>query len=192
MRYSNDLIYSYVFIKKFNTEFAIIAVYVDDLNIIKTPKEVQKAVTYLKEEFKMKDLGKTKYYLNLQIEYMSSEIFIHQSAYTKKILKHFYMDIAHPLSSPMVVRSLDLKNFPLRPKEEEKKLFGPEAPYLSAIGALMYLANYTRFDIAFAVNLLAIFSSASTRRHWNGIKHIMCYLQGTVDMGLLYPYNSEC
>jgi hypothetical protein len=31
---------------------------------------------------------------------------------------------------------------------------GPEFSYLSVIGALMYLANNTRPDIAFAVNLL--------------------------------------
>ena len=30
---------------------------------------------------------------------------------------------------------------------------GPEVPYLSAVGALMYLANCARPGIAFAVNL---------------------------------------
>ena len=41
-------------------------------------------------------------------------------------------------------------------------------------------------DIDFLVNLLAKYSSATTRRHWNGIKHILRYLQGTIDMGLFY------
>ena len=53
----------------------------------------------------------------------------------------------------------------------------------------MYLANTTRPDIAFAVNLLARYSSAPTRRHWNGIKHILRYLKGTTDMGLFYSAN---
>ena len=53
----------------------------------------------------------------------------------------------------------------------------------------MYLANTTRPDIAFAVNLLARYSSAPTRRHWNGIKHILWYLKGTTDMGLFYSVN---
>ncbi|XP_059285110.1 secreted RxLR effector protein 161-like [Lycium ferocissimum] len=66
------------------------------------------------------------------------------------------------------------------------KSFGPEVPYLSAIGALMYLANATRPDIAFSVNLLARYSSSPTRRHWNGVKHILRYLKGTSDMGLFY------
>jgi len=42
----------------------------------------------------------------------------------------------------------------LRPQENED-LLGPEAPYLSIIETLMYLANYTQSNIAFAVNLLS-------------------------------------
>ena len=99
------------------------------------------------------------------------------------------MDEAHPLSTPMVVRSLDVNKDPFRPQEKDEEILGSEVPYLSAIGALMYLANTTRPDIAFAVNLLARYSSAPTRRHWNGIKHILRYLKGTTDMGLFYSVN---
>ena len=50
----------------------------------------------------------------------------------------------------------------------------------------MYLANQTRPDISFAMNFLARHSSQPTIRHWNGIKRIMRYLQGTMDMGLFF------
>ena len=100
----------------------------------------------------------------------------YQSAYTKKILKRFYLDKVHPLSSPMVVCSLDVKNDPFRHCEKGEELLSPKVPYLSVIGALMYLANCTCPDIAFSINLLARCSSAPTQRHWNGIKHILCYL----------------
>jgi len=53
----------------------------------------------------------------------------------------------------------------------------------------MYLANCTRLDIAFAVNLLARYSAAPTRRHWVGVKTILRYLQGTQDLGLWFPKN---
>ena len=120
-----------------------------------------------------------------------NDVLIHQSSYTEKVLKCFYMDKSHPLSSPMVVRSLEVTKDPLRPKEENEELLGPEVPYLSANGALMYLANYTRLDIAFSVNLLARYSSTPTKRHWNGIKHILRYLRGTSDMGLFYSKAME-
>jgi len=43
----------------------------------------------------------------------------------------------------------------LRPQENDEDLLGPEAPYFSGIETLMYRANYTRSNIAFAVNLLS-------------------------------------
>ena len=55
----------------------------------------------------------------------------------------------------------------------------------------MYLANNTRPDICFAVSLLARFSSSPTKRHWNGVKHILRYLRGTMDMGLFYSNESK-
>ncbi|CAA7015992.1 unnamed protein product [Microthlaspi erraticum] len=101
------------------------------------------------------------------------------------------MDKSTPLSTPMVVRSLNVEKDPFRPPEENEKILGPEVPYLSAIGALMYLANCTRPDISFAINLLARFSSSPTQRHWNGVKHVLRYLQGTIDLGLFYPKNAD-
>ena len=103
-------------------------------------------------------------------------VLIHQSSYTEKFLKRFYMDKSHPLSSPMVVSSLEVTKDPFRPKEENEELLGPEVPYLSAIGTLTYVATYTQPNIAFSDNLLARYSSAPTKRHWNGIKHILRYL----------------
>ena len=159
----------------------IMSVYVDDLNIIGTSGEISQTVECLKKEFEMKDLGKTKFCLGLQFEYKDNGILVHQETYTEKILKQFYMDKAHPLPCPMVVRALDLEKDPFGPKKPDEEALGPEVPYLSAIGALMYLASHTRPDISFAVSLLSRFGSCPTLRHWNGVKHLFRYLQGTKD-----------
>jgi hypothetical protein len=50
---------------------------------------------------------------------------------------------------------------------------GSEYPYLSVIRALIYLANNTRPDIVFTVNLLAKYRAAPTMRHWNGVKDVL-------------------
>ncbi|CAH9090012.1 unnamed protein product [Cuscuta epithymum] len=189
--YKNDPISPCVFIQRSESGFAIIAVYVDDLNIIGTPNEIENTAKYLMKEFEMKDLGRTKFCLGIQIEHLRNGIFIHQSNYTEKLLKRFYMDKAHPLNSPMVVRSLNVHDDPFRPCEDDEEILGPEIPYLSAIGALMYLANNTRPDIAFSVNLLARYSSSPTRRHWNGVKHIFRYLNGTIDLGLYFKNGAN-
>ncbi|KAI3705103.1 hypothetical protein L1987_75335 [Smallanthus sonchifolius] len=189
--YKNDSICPCIFIKRSESDFVIIAVYVDDLNIIGTPRELHKAIEYLKKEFEMKDLGKTKFCLGLQIEHLKDGILVYQETYIEKLLKRFYMDKSHSLSTPMVVRSLDVEKDPFRPPGEEEEILGPEVPYLSAIGALMFLASHTRPDISFALNLLARYSSCPTRRHWNGVKQIFRYLQGTKDMGLYFTNQSK-
>ena len=63
----------------------------------------------------------------------------------------------------MVVQFLDPKKDLFHPKEDDEKIFGPKVPYLNAIGPLLYLAQCTRLDIAFVVNLLTRFSSVPTR-----------------------------
>ena len=184
--YANNPICIYIFFKKSETGFVINVVYVDDLNLIETPKELTRTTKYLKKEFEMKDLGKKNFCLSLQIEHFPTGVLVHQSTYAKKILKCFYMDKAHPLSSPMIVHSLDVKKDQFRHCEKGEELLGPEVPYLSAIGVVMYIVNCTRSDITFYVNLLVRFISAPTQRHWNGIKHVLSYLQGITDMSLFY------
>nr|GEX69845.1 putative RNA-directed DNA polymerase [Tanacetum cinerariifolium] len=58
--YKSNLICPCVIIKKTTSGFVIIVVYVDDLNIIGTNKEINEVIMHLKEEFEMKDLGERK------------------------------------------------------------------------------------------------------------------------------------
>ena len=172
--HKNDPICPCIYMKRSENEFSIIVVYVDDINIVGTPNERTTTIVCLKKEYKMKDLGRTKFCLGLQIDYLNKGVFVHQEAYIMRVLKTFYMDKSHSLCTLMVVRSLDVDQDPFRPQEKDEELIGPEVPYLSVIGALMYLANYTRPDITFAVNLLARDNSSPTRRHLNGVKQILC------------------
>jgi hypothetical protein len=73
----------------------------------------------------------------------------------------------------MVVHALQNDKDPFRLKEEGEDVLGQEYTYLSVIGALMYLANNTRPDIAFVVNCLARHNAAPTMRHWNVCKNIL-------------------
>ncbi|XP_070677014.1 secreted RxLR effector protein 161-like [Malus domestica] len=91
----------------------------------------------------------------------------------------------------MVVRSLDAKRDSFHPNEDDEEILEPKVPYLSAIGALLYLAQCTRPDISFVVNFVVKYSNAPTCKHWTGVKDIFCYLKGTTDLGLFYPYRSS-
>jgi hypothetical protein len=119
----------------------------------------------VKQEFEIKDFGRTKFCLGLQIAHLKDGIFIHQSTCTTKVSNRFYMDKTYPLNIPIVLRSLDVNKDIFQPREDNEELLGPEIPYLSAIGELMYLANNIRPDIVFSVNLLVRFSSFPIQRH---------------------------
>jgi hypothetical protein len=142
-------------------------------------------------EFEMKDLGKTKFCLGLQLEHLPMGILVHQSAYVQTILEKFNMDKVYLSKTPIVIRALENDTDPFQPCQEGEEVLGSEYPYLSVIGALMYLANSTRPDIAFAVNLLARYGAAPTMRHWNEVKYVLRYLRCTLDLGLFYPKNQD-
>jgi hypothetical protein len=154
-----------MFIKKSSTGFCIISIYVDDLNIIGHAKDIDEAHNHLKKEFEMKDLGKTKFCLGLQIEHLQTGILVHQSAYIKKVLEKFNIDKVYPQRTPMIIRALEKDKNPFKPKQEGEEVLEAKYPYLSANGALMYLANNTRPDIAFTVNYLARHSAAPIMCH---------------------------
>jgi len=67
--YVSDAICPCIFIIKMSSKFVIHAIYVDDINLFGTPEDLQNPIEYLKKEFEMKDLGKTKLCLGLQIEH---------------------------------------------------------------------------------------------------------------------------
>ena len=119
--HENNPICLCLFIKKILKAFVIVAIYVDDINLIGTLEE--------------------------------------------QVLQRFGMDKAHPLSTPLVIRSLDIKKDPYHPIEENEEVLGLKVPYLSVNGALMYLAQCIRPNISFSVNILAKYSSAPTQRH---------------------------
>ena len=52
----------------------------------------------------------------------------------------------------------------------------------------MYLVN-TRSDISFAVNFLSQFMVDPRRVHWTATKHILRYIRGTLEYGLVYEHR---
>lgn len=69
-------------------------------------------------------------------------------------------------------------------ESEKEELDKPK--YLATVGALLYLMTNTWPDISFAVSVLARHSQRPTTRHWQGIKHLLKYIQGIEDLGLYF------
>jgi hypothetical protein len=96
------------------------------------------------------------------------------------------MDKAYLATTPMIVRAFEKNKDLFKPREEGEEVLGQEFTYLSVIGALIYLANNTRPNISFTVDCLVRHNVALTMRHWSGIKNILRYLVGTIDLRLYF------
>ena len=134
----------------------------------------------------MKRLGPTNYLLGIKIDYdrKGRTIQLSQSQYILDMLKRFNLLDCHPVYTPMEHGiQLSRSQSPTSPEDIAKMA---KIPFMSAIGALMYLALGTRPDIAFAVAKLAQFNTNPGAAHWTAVKHIFRYLKGTIDLKLTY------
>ena len=93
------------------------------------------------------------------------------------------MSDCKPVKTPV-----DPGNRLVKAAEDEEALDQPL--YQSVVGGLMYLATCTRPDIAFAVGMLARFSSKPNRSHWVAAKRVLRYLKRTMNFGLFYSNGS--
>ncbi|KAJ1287795.1 hypothetical protein BS78_02G038000 [Paspalum vaginatum] len=118
--------------------------------------------------------------INEARHHLKTEFEMKDLVYIQKVLEKFNMDKSYPAKTPMVVRSIDMNKDPFLQMEEGEEIL-----------AQIYLANSTRPDIAFTVNLFARYSASSTKHHWNEVKNVFRYLNGTRDLGLFYGRNQE-
>ena len=94
------------------------------------------------------------------------------------------MEEAKPVSTP------DDVNNKLLAASDDSKLVDQRL-YQSTVGSLLYLSCWTRPDRTFAVSSVAQFCSKPTKQHWTAVKHIMRYLKGTQNYGLLYTRDDQ-
>lgn len=155
----------------------ILVLYVDDLIITGAERLIEHCKRDLATEFEMKDIGLMHYFLGLEVWQEEGHFFLGQGKYIVDILSRFHMEDCRPMSTPMITNWKKLH-------ASDSELVDPTL-YRQLIGSLMYLVN-TRPDICFAVNTMSQFMCEPRKVHWVAAKHILRYLQGTVDYGLDY------
>lgn len=161
-------------------------VFVDDMTLASTSKDaLEQAVADLSKHFKLRDLGETTQLLGIKIDrdHPKCTISLSQRHYTQEILERFGMGDCKPVSTPMLPGLRLSKD--MAPNTPQDIAFMNNTPYLSAVGALMYLATTTRPDIAYTVGVLARFNHNPGVQHWTAVKHLLRYLKGTVDYSLI-------
>ncbi|KYN04657.1 Copia protein [Cyphomyrmex costatus] len=64
-------------------------------------------------------------------------------------------------------------------------------PYQEAIGSLLYVAQISRPDINYAVNACSRYNNNPGQSHWNAVKRIFHYLQGTKGVKLIFQESKN-
>lgn len=167
-----------------NGNMMLIAVYVDDLIIAcKNKEEILKFKAHLSEEFEVSDKGILNHFLGMNIsrEGEIGAIKVSQNQYIKDILKQYQMEMCKPISVP-----LD-PGFQTHCANDCKRV--NKEQYQSIIGALTYLSITTRPDIQHSVSKLAQHNTDPHIEHMTAVKHILRYLKGTIDLGLVYKFG---
>ena len=72
------------------------------------------------------------------------------------------------------------------PKSDAEKAEMAKVPYSFAAGSLMYAMICTRPDIAYAVGVVSRYMYNPGKKHWDAVKSIMRYLNGTRDVRICF------
>ncbi|XP_071575148.1 uncharacterized protein [Temnothorax nylanderi] len=172
---------SCVFYGIFDGYEVYLAAFVDDgIIAAKSLKVIYSIIGSLNEAFEL-TLGDCSSFVGIQIERdrASKSMFVHQSAYARKIIEKFGMSKAKEVSVPADPHTI---LYPVESGESERH----NVPYREAVGSLMFLAVVTRPDLAYAVNATSKFLNNHNESHWQAVKRIIAYLIGTIDVGIEY------
>lgn len=165
----------------------IVAIYVDDFLIFYRDGDALDGLQRcLNTAFKMKDIGPATSCLGIRIDQQDGQITLDQISYIKEILIRFRMDECKEVGTPSDTNaklSINMKS-DADDEEELKRI-----PYQEAVGSLLYLAQCTRPDIAFAVNDVSRFNSNYGNAHWNAVKRIIRCLRATINLKLHFIYE---
>ena len=155
-------------------------IYVDDILLISPDsKSIIVIISLLKKVFTMKDLGSANFFLGIELLKTTTGYFLSQSQYALSILKKLEMENTKPVSNPCSFSETTNSHCSVDP-----------TLYLSTVGALQYL-TITRPNISFDVNRACQTMYDPSPLDWQRVKHLLCYLKGTISDSLFYSSQSN-
>ena len=132
----------------------------------------------------MDDRGKLEWFLGMQISQERNKITLDQETYIESVIGKFSMQDSNPSKTP-AENNLRLV------KASESEALVDERLYRSLVGSLLYIAKQTRPDIVWIVNVLSRFMDKPTNTHWLAAKRVLCYLQATKSLKLVFSRDGD-
>jgi len=172
-----------LFIKDIGSAFTALIVYVDDIVLTDNcTSEIIKIKDTLHSHFHIKDLGRLKYFLGIEVAHSSKGVSLCQRKYCLDLIKDCGLMGCKPSSTPM--------DDSLRLHQDSSEPLVDPLSYRRLIGRLIYLTN-TRPDITFATQPLSQFMVAPTQMHLQATFKVICYLKGCHRKGLFFSRKSS-
>ena len=131
----------------------IVAVFVDDIVVFTNSVDYLKILNdHLQSVCTLKDLGPVQKCLGINIkrDRIKGTIELDQADYVSALLITYGMDECRPISTPMTT-NVDTDSG----QSQNKSYEGKDFPYQNAVGALLFLVQATRPDLAYAVSTLS-------------------------------------
>ncbi|CAN1164864.1 Retrovirus-related Pol polyprotein from transposon TNT 1-94 [Linum perenne] len=161
----------------------ILLVYVDDIILAGSDLQLINNIKQkLQQHFKVKDLGKLKYFLGLEIARTSAGISMSQRKYCLELISDSGFIDAKPSRTPV-----DYKE-KLTADMGVKLTDGTE--YRQLVGRLHYL-TITRPDISYGVQQLSQFQSSPTDVHLQAAHKVIRYLKQSPGQGLYFSKDTN-
>ena len=157
----------------------------DDLVICPGDGAYNDIVTLLRTKYRVSDLGVVNYFLGVEFHCSHEGIKLTQTKYVARLLDDEGFGECSIAKTPMVTGLCPQDVATSAPLDEHTK-------YRSLVGALLYVARWTRPDIAFAVSFCGRFCNKPTVLAMKAVKHILRYLKGTLSSGIYYPRDTTC
>jgi len=165
-----------------------LALYVDDIVLFaRYIHALLQLKRSLAESFKMKDLGEVRNVLGLRIRRCrtSRRVWIDQAPYIRDILRESNLEHCRQIRTP----ADGYENLHLSTDNDDE--FPDISLYQRTIGQLNWLVRGTRPDLAFVVHKLSQFCHRPQKRHWNGVKRVLRYLNCSQQLALRYESQGE-
>lgn len=166
-----------------------IVAYVDDLLVLGAHTTVESAKESIGKLLSVSDLGACSFFLGVKMEKRPEGLFLSQSAYATRILDAAKMSDCKPTSTPLPLAHPLYRE--RKPATDDERRDMSSVPYRSVLGSLIYLSTRTRPDIATAVSLLGKYQADPTPTDWKALKHLLRYIKGTVDYGIVLPSHDN-
>ncbi|XP_035834863.1 uncharacterized mitochondrial protein AtMg00810-like [Helianthus annuus] len=162
--------------QRFTDFVAYLLLYVDDILLVTSSANLRATImSHLAKEFAMKDLGPLSFFLGISVKHHKDTMFLSQQAYAQEIIERVSMSSCNHVHTPVDTHA--------KLSASVGANFHDPTLYRSLAGALQYL-TFTRPDISYAVQQICIHMHAPKSDHWNALKRIIRYIQGTTSFGL--------